>query len=352
MSVDARHRIAVVAYSAGNLGDDIFATLVLNRYPNTEFYFFAPDRQALGLAGGERNAYCISDSEFAAAVKSFDALIVLGGSMFQERTGWQRQWGRYAARFCRSRMAGVPVGVIGASFGPVRSPLFRQAYRLLFRKVEWVSVRDELSGSRLGVSRIYPDLAFADPRLTPSPSQSKHVAVQIMDLGDAATNTPYVRGCAALVEELTSIAPVRIFSFQDASQVSDTRIAEAVRGLLSEHARESVELIPYHPVNFSTYWGALQECWAVVGTRFHSMIFALAMQQRLIVIDYHEKIRASLQSLGLEVLTVAPDDVEASVQRIVSALSAPDPVRADQLEAIRESAILHLTWLDQVLSDS
>lgn len=347
--------MAVVAYSAINLGDDVFTTLVLRRYPRTDFHFFAPNREALGLAAGESNAHIITDAEYAATARTFDALIVLGGSMFQQTAGWQRQWGRYAIRFLRSWRVGVPVGVIGASFGPVRTLVFRQAYRALFRTTSWLSVRDELSARRLKADHVFPDLAFADERLAIRTKTSGHVAVQIMDFGATGPKAAYISGCAALVEQLTRSSPVRIFSFQEAPSVSDGAVAESVLELLSKRARGNVELIRYKPTDVSGFLAAFAECHAVVATRFHSMVFAVALAQRLVVIDYHEKSAATLRSLGLVVPTVLPSEVESSVDSIVRAVThytASDlPCDGQDLARLREAASRHLLWLDNVLSE-
>ena len=83
-------KIFIMAYSRKNLGDDIFIKMILEKYPNFQFYMKIPDEIFLEwLTMKYKNLHVLkgedTDEElYKSNVEDYDAYIYVGGSIFME----------------------------------------------------------------------------------------------------------------------------------------------------------------------------------------------------------------------------------------------------------------------------
>jgi len=347
-------RVAVIAYSARNLGDDLFTTLLVDRYPDVQFYFFAPSRESLGAVADRGNVTNITDRGFFGA--RFDLLLVLGGSMFQETRSWTRSWLRHMLRFAWSWIRRCPTAIVGISFGPVRTPQFLTAHRVLFRMASWVSVRDTASlGMLNGLPRVhqFPDLAFAHPLTTPSlqGSHEPHVGMSIMDFGPEVSHPAYLSGCADLLESITATVPVTLFAFQEYGGIDDAAAIREVIGMLTPRSKDRVTVVHYDGSNLPQFLDSFRSCSLIVASRLHSLIIASAMDIPCVAISYHPKVSDTINSLHLSVRQVSPDRLAEAASDIGEAIvQAIGRDIEGSVSPHRASAIQHLTYLDSRLS--
>lgn len=347
-------RVAVIAYSARNLGDDLFTTLLVDRYPHVQFSFFAPSRESLGAVADRANVTNITDREFLRA--RFDLLLVLGGSMFQETRSWTRSWLRHLLRFSWSWIRRCPTAIVGISFGPVRTPQFLTAHRILFRMASWVSVRDSASLQMLsGIPHVhqFPDLVFAHPLATPRSPRSgePHVGMSIMDFGPELAHPAYLAGCAALLESITPVSPVTLFAFQEYGGIDDSRAIRQVLGMLTPRSIDRVRIVRYVGSNLPQFLDAFGGCSLIIASRLHSVILASAMDIPCVAISYHPKVGDTINSLRLSVPQVSPDRLAEVTSDIDQAIiEAMDRVGKDSVSRHRRAAMGHLRYLDSQLS--
>ena len=349
-----RSQVAVIAYCANNLGDDLFITILLKRYPKTEFHFFAQDQEQVAVVTQFENAKTLTFPNFKQFKSNYDLLLVLGGSMFQEQKGWTKLWLSYVRRFIHSWLNGIPIAVVGSSFGPAPTRRFRLAFAVLFSLCASISFRDEQSVTafpRQANVSYYPDIAFGYALPRSHRVTQPVVALSIMKLGNSALEKAHMRqGYANLIEHLTQDRTVRIFSFQESALVSDGDEIRTILSLLTERAQSRVETVIYSPrqlISFLTLWA---ECDVAVSSRFHAMVLGLLSGQRLCVLSYHEKIDNTLDSLGLRVPTFSAAKLMQSVPEIVRLLDSEafTPAEID-LPGLRSEAEGHFSYLDELL---
>lgn len=347
-------RVAVIAYCARNLGDDLFTTLIADRYPKTQFCFFAPDLDSLSAVADRPNVSIVNDSSFRKA--RFDVLVVLGGSMFQEQPAWYRRWARYLLRFGWARLRRCPIVIIGISFGPVQTRLFLAAHRTLFRMASWISVRDSASREMLdGLRHLhqFPDLAFAHPLVLPRTrvTHEPYVGMSVMDFGPGLSHPNYLSQCAALIESITAAAPVRLFAFQEYGGIDDGAAILKMIDLLSSYSKGRVTVVHYDGSNMGAFLDAFGGSSVVVATRFHSTVLAAAMAIPCVSISYHPKVRDTIETLHLPVMELLPEQlVEAGTAVREAVLESMTLGRTKTELEHRAAAINHFTYLDSLLS--
>lgn len=351
-----KSKVAVYAYCANNLGDDLFITMLLDRYPETQFDFFAGTDRDLATIKGRANARIIDYAYFKRHKRDYDLFLVLGGSMFQEIPGWTRLWLSYARRFVQCKAANVPIAVVGASFGPAFSLTFRFAFAGLFGLCAWISFRDQQSLAAIPWRRHvnwYPDLAFAY-EIPQATSDGSIVGLSVMRLGtsphrQAAARASYAR----LIEEITSFRPMRLFSFQESDAISDVEEIYAVLRMVPSACKSHVEVVKYDPTQLKEFLTAFSECSTFISTRFHSMVLAILARQELYILAYHEKIPNTLSSIGADFPMFDAEKLALSVDDIRCLLQSGD-LASGQLDItpLSRGAQKHFTLLDRLLSPS
>ncbi len=292
-----RKRVAVTAYAANNLGDDLFIRSVLQRYPDTEFVFFA-SIDGLRMADGLPNmGGTITFREFVQQRKTFSMYLILGGSMFQQRPGWMPLWVNYARRILTARFFGIPTFVTGASFGPYAHRRFRLAFGALFRLSRHITFRDTASArvfSGLRQVDVYPDLAFAVPVPEPLEPNEKPIGMSVMEFGSGVEAAGYTEQCATIITESHPSSRFLLFAFQESGDLSDSRAATQVLQLLTPERAACVDVITYDGRNLDHVLASIGSCASFYATRFHSMIIAVLYDLPVTVMLYHPKILAAL----------------------------------------------------------
>ena len=151
-------------YGFGNLGDELLA------------------RTARELLSAEHTVtVCRARREFLPLLWRSDCLLLAGGSLFQDVTGrglsvlYYSAWA-YAAKLLRKKLFFVAHGV-----GPIRAPLNRWLTRAVFRRADFVSLRDRESVEFLSLPRSYltADLLFAARLKTRKAARRRQIIVNL-----------------------------------------------------------------------------------------------------------------------------------------------------------------------------
>ena len=344
-------KLAVIAYSAGNLGDDLFVELVARRYPGASINLISADEAALGPLRGLAGLRCVDLATFQRESDTYDALIVLGGSMFQQRPAWIRSWAAYARRFYLARRAGIPIFVIGASFGPYTTSLYPLAFRQLFRGCAWISFRDSASAELFeGIgSRWFADLAFAyDTSVIKSAPEVPDgpVGVSVMEFGPDRQVAGYEAAVVGLIEEVSKNRRVKVLCFQEGGAISDSRAANRVLGALGAETASKVQICNYADLGIEGLLNEMASCSLIVSTRFHAMVTAALLRKPVVAIGYHPKVRSTVDALGLEIEVLEPDMLSATA--VVAAMSRSTAQGPIDVDGLATNANKHFEGLDRL----
>ena len=344
-------RVLVYAYCGNNFGDDLFVDMLVKRYPEATFDLLCPDWSHIRAFQGHPRVNIIGLRGFRSEAAKFDAFVMIGGSMFQQVRGWWRAWGYLASLLLITKLSDIPAVALGLSFGPARTQLFIAANRLLLRKFSWVSMRDRRSIEQVGLPaiRCFPDLAFAIPR-TAGGKAPGLVGVSVMDFGPGVTMPGYRQYMTELVTGLTKQLTVKLFSFQEDAGINDAAVIESVLASLPAEAKHRVSVSRYltDPLVLAA---EIQACESFVATRLHSLILAARGGAEVAVIRYHSKIANLIETTGLQVQQISPDDLIDPQPLIEQVLNGELPYTPDEvLECLAEQANGHFQHLDALLA--
>ena len=250
-------------------------------------------------------------------LRGIDTLVVAGSGQLTDTWGpWHHpfaawRWGRLA-RIARTELILPSVGA-----GPIRKRTSAAFIRSVLASAAYISLREagaERVLREIGVTRqlpFCPDMGWAarlpDPPAPPEPGRRIRVGMNVMAHQDPRYLPPadirryhaYVANVAALVARLLEQkCDVVLFSSQTRA---DTLVADDVSASLAQQGLDG------HP-RLSSQFGGIEETDDllealatfdyVVASRFHTVLFALALGIPTLVLAHHGKTTDLLAQLG------------------------------------------------------
>jgi polysaccharide pyruvyl transferase WcaK-like protein len=258
-------------------------------------------------------------SEALMMFKRTDVLIIPGTGLLTDAYGL-RSWGPYnlfkwslIAKMRRSKLLFVSVGG-----GPLHSRLGRWLVRSALGLADFRSYRDNETkeylssiGAAVASDRVYPDLAFSVvERLSPKRAAVRRRPVVGLGVmlyhGKLSSDKPGGSTYTAYLEQLAVFAKWLLSRDYDIrlliGDLSDRRVIAEFKALLKARlAAYEEDRVIYDPIDsVKSLLEQLAETDAVVATRFHNVLLALALNKPVISISFHQKCTSLMHDMGLQ----------------------------------------------------
>lgn len=319
-------KVFVDGYHANNLGDDLFFKLLLERYPNTCFIFNHSDDDPALLAFPNIKLINVSRSQLLSELREIDVYLLIGGSMFQEvesKKIWIRRWLSLLARSFILKLFRKKIVFIGFNFGPYKTKLFLNLYKILFRFINYLSVRDEFTFKLLKNNKkvkFYPDLVFGlndDKYQRRVVDKSKSLGISVMDFGaNIDFQKEYESMVIEIINGIDSKIPVKLFGFQKSYEIDDSTVINRISGRINK----KVKSFQYIGNNTDVFLKEYYDNMLAITTRFHSLVLSLKANQDVISFDYNMKVTNLRHMLHLESSSISIDDILKHSDRKVNML--------------------------------
>ncbi|MEF2968049.1 polysaccharide pyruvyl transferase CsaB [Paenibacillus sp. M1] len=248
------------------------------------------------------------------AIKNSDGLISGGGSLLQDATGLG-SIPYYLGIIKIAQWMGKPTFVYAQGIGPVRRKPFRPLIAAVFRRCEYISVRDAESaalldsmGIRKTAVQVVPDpvmgLALPEdgPGVAPDPADQGSGSAELPVVGVSVRFwNPERTELAKLAEGLASLSRrvpvhIRFLPFHFPGDDEASRFVMDRLGNVAEHGSTvSIAAETEHPYEMLR---EVSRCRLLVGMRLHSLIYAASQEVPLLGVSYDPKIDHFLGRLG------------------------------------------------------
>ncbi len=341
--------LLVGAFGQRNPGDDALGEAFTAALPGwrTVVATSAPDRPARGadrltVDGG-------SPAAVAAALRSSDAVVVAGGTVFKTlHRGCGRRplslLTKAVALTSAARALGKPRAMVGVGAGVLESAMSRRLARTLVHQTDLLVLRDEESADVLAAAGApTPFRIGADASWTllspPAPARSRESGPIVVALSFLAGGPELPDRLAAALGPLVRDGhDVRLQPWQVLSDgLDDLELAHAVNARL----RAPLEILD-PPRDIAQARDTFASASLVVGLRFHALVAAGAAGTPFVALAHEPKLAGMARRLGQ--VSVSVSESSAALARAVRhQVQRPGPscaAVASQIAAAEESMSL------------
>lgn len=318
-----------------NLGDDLFLKITAERYPDCNFHILTlkqyadtylnipnvtvhhKDNRMTQVLNNVYRKLNKPDYAFIKMAETAEAVIFLGGSLYQQEKNWKRL---YIQRKNIQSLFKASFAV-GNNFGPYSDDDFYHKYQSFFKNMTDVCFRDQYSGSLFpydnirtasdvvfGIKSVYSDLKPDTDK-----SCSKPVAViSVINLEldsvsrkfQSVTAEQYenwIAKLAAALEKRGYLVTLMGFCRSEGDEKAIDRIIENpalkhTEKYIHENIDESLCLIKNSEL--------------VIATRFHAMIVGWAFEKKVVPVAYGNKMRNVIRDVGFDGCSVDIENLE------------------------------------------
>ncbi|PFB83147.1 hypothetical protein CN286_04865 [Bacillus anthracis] len=348
-------RVAVDAYFNNNLGDDLFLDILVDRYKNVTFDFMLCDEMACKAFTNHPRVNYKSRKEVLRNIIKYDAYIFIGGSMFQEPKDWKKAWRKFDLTVSIFKLFRKSTFVLGCNFGPYKTVEYKEKYLRTFKKLTHMTVRDQYSFDLIkdkGINiTVHPDIVLSKKCYERESKKSNILGISIINWPKNNNEKGYIDFNVNLIKELVDEnKKIRIFAFQNTSEISDYKIINKVIKKLDNNAQKEVEVISYDG-NIKSFLEKYSQCDSMITARFHSLIISLINGQTIYPVIYSEKTLNTMKFLGIDLEYMRLEEISignvAEVKK--NLIEGEEAYRKDEIVQLAKKAQGHFLHLDNLL---
>lgn len=301
----AKNKIMIYAYTAHNLGDDLFIENLCTRYPDVEFHLYAPKKYTTTFKHLQNLVILSNDTNLKKIRQRVRSLpktaIYIGGSLFIEQTGWKKQWKTLARARKRHRV----FFIIGANFGPYASDKFYQTYETFFATCKDVCFRDKKSYDlfkHIPQVRIANDIVFTQ-QLKPVQITTPRIAISVIYPSIRASlvgyDDTYFTAIAKLAEQSVATGyEVVLMAFCKTERDDDA--INHIMEKIDSTKEDSIKIFHYE-TNIKEALQIIETAETVIATRFHAMILGVMYRKKVFAVLYSNKMRTIIEENELNI---------------------------------------------------
>lgn len=303
-------KILLDAYFDNNFGDDLFVSTILSRYPQAQFYVLwnKVHPQVLQRAWRFPNLVILpEDCELQSKIP-FDAYVMIGGDVLPDGIDYTKRIERMQA----VKQSGGFVAMLGFSLYSSYGDQTRKDLQKMAMLADDIVARDKYSAQRFQMLVPEADVVASTDMAFTLKDINDTLAVAVVHeskvpiLGVAPRRKlystqeeyqTYVQAMAAVADQwlkLNANGMVRFLAFSGGEyndSITSTDIIDAME------ANQQTEVVAYTG-DITAFQSSIQECSALLPTRFHAMVFALLYDIPFVAVPYEAKSTQLLDEIG------------------------------------------------------
>lgn len=324
--INQKKKILIKGYINLNLGDDLFFKILIERYPNVEFYMISDSKTIVPFKKYSNvifrtiekpsliqriygkfvdksflgKLYLKKYLKTVTSIKGIDAIVTIGGSIFIEKNN-NTQKHSYLYDVLINKYPNMKFYFLGCNFGPFKSTEFLSDYERVFSHAKDVCFREQFSKDFFQQHqnvRVASDIVF-QLKTNLVDKISKSIGFSLIDLSHRSDlkdfQDVYLQTIKEQIEKKISDGyKIRLFPFCKAE--GDMNLITTLCDLLPIQIKEKVEIVDYYG-NIDSFLKSFMEMEVIVATRFHAMILAILYGCKLYPIVYSKKMTNVLEEL-------------------------------------------------------
>ncbi len=310
-------KVFLLAYARKNLGDDLFIKILLDRYPNVDFYikssteehfiWFNMKYKNLTVLIGEDTDEALYNSE----VTDYDAYIYIGGSIFMEGGKVYNLSEKFYHFMQRCHDNNIPFMYVSSNYGPYQTQEYFDLSRKNFEKCTDICFRDKYSYNLfkdISSVRYAPDYAFTY-ELPKDEKIPNSVGISVIDLKIRDKLKHKSDDYIAFLENniqsfINQGKTIYLYSFCEYEGDEDT-----IDYILNKFHSDKIVPILFEG-DVDRFLGMYAKMEYMICSRFHAMILSTVARQKMYVLSYSKKIDNVIEDLELNLKIEHFEDVK------------------------------------------
>ena len=300
-------------YGFDNTGDEAILEALTNELKNSNFQVGVLSKTPIKTANRYKiKAYRrFNIGDIFKAVSECDCLISGGGSLFQDITSSTSLF-YYLSIIIIARLLKKEIFVYAQGIGPITKKLNQKIFKFIIEKVDWISVRDQISIDELKLLNIKPKnqvFLTSDAVFLLQPAKKQFAQDILQNLGVDFDKTKLLIGMglrnwkdnpqnietfAKIADNLVNEYGASIVFFAFHGQ-SDLAFATEIMNKMTQKAY-IIDTEKFLPSEVMALMGMMH---INIGVRLHSLIFSAAMGIPMLGINYDPKVEGFLNTFGL-----------------------------------------------------
>lgn len=353
-------KIMLYAYLDNNIGDDLMIRLLIQRFPEHEFYLYT-DKSLVKYALGDLTNLVFRPADAWKQDMDFlDAHVSIGGSIFQALTKRQKLWRlKRLSKLSRLKGKGLTIATLGSNFGPLSGRLGLKLIEWEVRKNDLVTVRDKEALEMLEGFKRVRNFHLADDIVYELESEDPEEVAKRYGLGITAyrsiqpgeKNLEHYLALARIGDSFIKKTGKRVALLAfDCERENDLSAAHHIYRLAEEKA--FMEIVPYLG-DTKSFLAKFRACEKMIAIRFHGAILADMYQIPFLPVIYSNKMQNFLDDRAFEGKALKLSELD---DKLETGSLADHMVDGKQLftsfMAGQGNASLHFNELEKLLASS
>lgn len=291
----------LIAYTAQNLGDDMFVDYICSRYPNVQFLIVCPSEYCYAFSKIQNLKVFHSEKALQADPKAISLQILIGGSLFMEPRFSKDIYNKFVSNTMYRMYEDIPMIIIGANFGPFKTPLHLHLHKAWFSTMNQISFRDDYSYNLfkdlLHVTWA-PDILFNYP--IPKVTQKRTIVISCIHNNHRIGLPDYNE--EDYIASLCKIAQTYInmdYSILLASFCEKQGDSLVVKEIMNRLCSEKAMGVSYKG-DIMEFLSHILTAEYIIGTRYHSIILGWLAGIPVFPISYNSKTEEMLKCYGFK----------------------------------------------------
>lgn len=342
-------------YGFNNAGDEALLTAILASLraaePKAEITVISGNPTDTTSKHQVRSLHRFHVRELLAAMERADLVISGGGSLLQDVTS-KRSLLYYLSVIALAKRKGKKVMLFAQGIGPIRNSFMRFLTRIVCRRADAITVRDQDSADELvrlgivkGKAEVTADSVLTLEKASMEPGskilKEAGLAADRPAIGVAVRSWPENQRClqqlGTALTHLSKIhsAQIVILPLQ---YPMDMEASMILRGHIAVD-RQSVILLqqPYSTEEFLSLIGNFD---LLIGMRLHALIFAAVMETPFLAVSYDPKVDSFVKAIGAQPVGTVETLSAAAVEQRAEALWGRDPfLQNERIAQMRRLAL-------------
>ena len=341
-------KIFVMLYARANLGDDLFLKILLERYPNIQFYINIA-KEFSNIVKNYKNVTIVEKQpeRFENRIpEEYDGYIYIGGSIFIEG-GTVYNIDSYAEEFMeKCKEKNIPFFYISSNFGPHKTEEYMSLARRIYSNCNEICFRDKYSYELfkdIETVSYAPDAIFTY-NIQEIKKQKNTIGISVIDLSSREDlkhlEEQYYKALSSnICSYIDKGYNINLFSF--CKYEGDEKAIKKLKKRIPTEYLNKIEVIKYNG-NIQKFIDKYKSMEYMICSRFHAMILSVICKQKMFVMSYSKKIDNVIKDLEFSVKTMNFNQLQEN-----TSINLRQFKKTQNIENIKEAAQEQFKKIDE-----